>query len=174
MQLGCQLRLSTDVICSRILPWFMGYHVTCLIYPLLYWHHCGFVSGRILCTCWSKSSGGSSVLALPLLLLLGQYQKILLSVEQLVFSSEAHILGVPKCRELVREAGGVNSILRACGKQMSEKSRRNDHFRRVVVLMPNLCLCAPNCPLWIQTHDGVGKFGFPKGLSLSWLHFVFL
>lgn len=122
MQLGCQLRLSTDVICSRILPWFMGYHATCLIYPLLYWHHCGFVSGRILCTCWSKSSGGSSVLALPLLLLLGPYQKILLSVEQLVFSSEAHILGVPKCRELVREAGGVNSILRACEKQRCQRS----------------------------------------------------
>lgn len=122
MRLGCQLRLSTDVICSRILPWFMGYHVTCLKHPLLCSHHCGFVSGRISCTCWSKSSGGSSVLALPLMVLLGQCQKILLSMEQLVFSSEAHILGVQKWRELVREAGGINLILRACEEQRCQRS----------------------------------------------------
>jgi len=34
------------------------------------------------------------VLALPLLLLLGQYQKLLLAVEQLVSSSKAHYLGI--------------------------------------------------------------------------------
>lgn len=122
MKLGFQLRLLTDVICSRILPWFMGYHATSLKHPLLYWYHCDFVSGRISCTCWSKSTGGSSVLDLPLMLLLGQYQKIRFSMEQLVFSSKAHILGVPKCRGLVREVGGVNSILRACEEQRCQRS----------------------------------------------------
>lgn len=103
------------------LPWFMGY-VTCSKHPLLYCYHCGFVSGRISGTCWPKSSGGSSVLAFPIMLLLRQYQKILFSMEQLVFSSEGHIIGVPKWRGLVRKAGGVNSILRACEEQRCQRS----------------------------------------------------
>lgn len=179
MQLGCQLRLSIDVICGRILPWFMDYHVTCLKHPLLYWHHCGFVSGRISCTCWSKSSSGSAVLALPLILLLGPHQKILLSVEQLIFSSEARIFRVPKGRGLVREAGDVNSILRACEEQ---RYQRNPGEMITLEGLWYWCLiCAPSCPLWIQTPDGVGKFvfipegtEFPEWLGLSWLYFVFL
>lgn len=62
------------------------------------------------------------MIARPLLLLLGPYQRLLLAVEQLVSSSKAPILGVTKCRGLMRQTGGVNSILRACEEQRCQRS----------------------------------------------------